>query len=701
MSETTIRVLLIEDNLGDARLIRKALADAIQADPDIPNFDIVRAAKLSTGLKRLAKGDVDVVLLDLSLPDSQGLETFTTAHASAPEIPIIVLSELEDKSLAVEAVRGGAQDYLVKGEADGSLLARAMRHAVEYKQMETTLRDSQAELAAIFENAPLMMLIVDHERRVQRVNGAAIHFADRPAEEMIGRRGGEALRCLHALDDPRGCGFGPSCETCVVRRTVMDTIEGDVRHTNVQAGLTIAGEEGAKDLALLVSTVPLAIAGKPRVLVCIEDVAERKWAEDETRILAEMVDASPASITVHDYDGNFVYANQKTLDLHGYTRDEFLALNLHRLDVPEGARLIAPRMQELRERGEASWEVSHYRKDGTTIPLRVHAKAARWGGQEVILSIATDITERKRADAALRESEQKYRFITEKMTDTVWLIDMEFKPTFISPSATHTLGYTLEELQVLPLDKLLTPESFEFAMKTVAAELSPERLAPRPYERSVTVELEFRRKDGFPLWSESTITMLRDSEGHPTGFMGVGRDITERKRAEEALRFTQFAVDRAADPVFWMGSDARLTYVNDTACRRLGYSREELLTKTVHDIDPNFPQEIWENHWREVKTRGSFTLESLHRTKDGQVFPVEIAVNFLEFEGKEYNCAFARDIAERKQAEQEREHLLAQVQEQARRVQQIIDTVPEGVILLDTKSRVVLANPLGRKDLIV
>jgi len=69
MSEKTIRVLLIEDNLGDARLIRKTLADAMQADPDIPNFDIMRAAKLSTGLKRLAKGDIDIVLLNLSLPD--------------------------------------------------------------------------------------------------------------------------------------------------------------------------------------------------------------------------------------------------------------------------------------------------------------------------------------------------------------------------------------------------------------------------------------------------------------------------------------------------------------------------------------------------------------------------------------------------------------------------------------------------------
>ncbi|MHC4176224.1 MAG: sensor histidine kinase [Planctomycetota bacterium] len=129
-------------------------------------------------------------------------------------------------------------------------------------------------------------------------------------------------------------------------------------------------------------------------------------------------------------------------------------------------------------------------------------------------------------------------------------------------------------------------------------------------------------------------------------------DVTERKRAETALRLTQFSVDHAGDAVFWMGPDARIIYANLAACRRLGYSQDELLSMTVHDIDPDFPAAVWPEHWEELKQRGSFTFESLHRTKEGKVFPVEITVNYLEFAGREYNCAFARDITDRKRAEE-------------------------------------------------
>jgi len=129
------------------------------------------------------------------------------------------------------------------------------------------------------------------------------------------------------------------------------------------------------------------------------------------------------------------------------------------------------------------------------------------------------------------------------------------------------------------------------------------------------------------------------------------KEISERKRAEEELLFTQFSMDHAADAAFWMGSDARFFYVNDVACRSLGYLREELLSMRIHDIDLNFPIETWPDHWKDIKERGSFTIETQHRAKDGRVFPVELLVNYLEFNGKEYNCVFARNIADRQEAE--------------------------------------------------
>lgn len=128
--------------------------------------------------------------------------------------------------------------------------------------------------------------------------------------------------------------------------------------------------------------------------------------------------------------------------------------------------------------------------------------------------------------------------------------------------------------------------------------------------------------------------------------------MDDRLPKEERLHVAQFSVDRTADGVYWVNRDACILYVNDASCRSLEYTREELLSMTVADIDPNFPAAAWPEHWREVQRRGSFTFESSHKRKDGTIFPVEITVNYLKYDAKEYNCAFARDITERKQAEE-------------------------------------------------
>ncbi len=140
-------------------------------------------------------------------------------------------------------------------------------------------------------------------------------------------------------------------------------------------------------------------------------------------------------------------------------------------------------------------------------------------------------------------------------------------------------------------------------------------------------------------------------------------EVAERKRVEETLRLTKFSIDHAGDSVFWLGQDAQVIYVNDAACASLGYSSEELTSMTVHDIDPNFPEEIWPRHWQGLKKRVFSTAESQHRRKDGSVFPVELTINHLEFEGKEYHCTFARDITERKKVEEEREKMQAQLRQ--------------------------------------
>jgi len=182
-----------------------------------------------------------------------------------------------------------------------------------------------------------------------------------------------------------------------------------------------------------------------------------------------------------------------------------------------------------------------------------------------------------------------------------------------------------------------------------------------------------------------------------------GRDITERKKAEETLRLTQFALDHAGDEVVLIGPDARLVYVNEKVCQSLGYSRSELLSMTVYDLDPNFPKAAWPAHWKEVKERGSFTFESIHRTRDGREYPVEVAVNYLGFGSGELNCSVARDITERKRMQDELQRYSAHLEElvsertgklaeSERRFRELSDLLPQIVFEIDENGNVEYMN---------
>ncbi len=141
MSAAAINVLLVEDNAADVRLVRERLSESADG-----LFRVECADRLATGEARLQRGGVDVVLLDLGLPDSDGLATFQQIHARQPEVPVVVLSGAADEELAVAAVEAGAQDYLVKGAASGPVLTRALRYAIERKHAEEQVRNMNAEL---------------------------------------------------------------------------------------------------------------------------------------------------------------------------------------------------------------------------------------------------------------------------------------------------------------------------------------------------------------------------------------------------------------------------------------------------------------------------------------------------------------------------------------------------------------------------
>jgi PAS domain S-box-containing protein len=175
----------------------------------------------------------------------------------------------------------------------------------------------------------------------------------------------------------------------------------------------------------------------------------------------------------------------------------------------------------------------------------------------------------------------------------------------------------------------------------------------------------------------------------------VQKRTAELREREKRLRFTQYAIDKTIDQAYWMREDGCLFYVNDAACRSLGYSSAELTAMSIPDIDPNHPAGAFAEHWRELRENGSVRMESLHRAKDGRVYPVEIRANHVVFDGTEYNCAFATDITERKRIEEDlreaRDELENRVIERTAELRRANELLEEEINVRNRTERVITA----------
>ena len=204
--------------------------------------------------------------------------------------------------------------------------------------------------------------------------------------------------------------------------------------------------------------------------------------------------------------------------------------------------------------------------------------------EDSTLWVARDITGRKQAEEALRTSEERYRMLAENMSDTVWLMDMSLRTTYISPSVTRLRGFMLDELNTIPLDQQMPPDSLQRALQLFAEILSPENLTQpdRPISRSV--ELEFYKKDGSKFWSENTFTLIHDEQGQPIAILGSGHDISERKNAREALqnseKYYRALTENNTDAVILVDPRGMILYESPAYARMMGRASGQRLGKS-------------------------------------------------------------------------------------------------------------------------
>ena len=247
---------------------------------------------------------------------------------------------------------------------------------------------------------------------------------------------------------------------------------------------------------------------------------------------------------------------------------------------------------------------------------------------------------------ALAESEAHHSAISKKNLDCIVTIDKVGRIIDLNPAAEKLFGHKAQDAIGQELAGLISPpkhcdanrKGLRRHLSTAKAEISGRRL-----------EMSALQADGAQILIALTVTPIVVN-GQPV-FVGFLRDITRRKRAEHAAKLTRLAIDNAADRVFWIRQNGRFFYVNDSACRSLGYSREELLTMSIADVAPDFRAETWPEQWNELRDKGSAPFEARHRAKDGRIYPVEVSCNYLEFDGHEFICAFVRDIMRRKQSD--------------------------------------------------
>jgi len=303
------------------------------------------------------------------------------------------------------------------------------------------------------------------------------------------------------------------------------------------------------------------------------------------------------------------------------------------------------------------------------------AKLAQRVGDQIAGAIANAqiFLELKRAEEGLRESEKRYRLIADNAQDVIWTADGNLRINYVSPSVTRMRGYTVEEVLSQSPDELFTPESRQLMMKVLAEEFAIEKREEKDLYRSRTLEIEVKCKDGSTYWAETKLSFLRDVDGQWIGILGVGRDISERKRAEEALQVSerkfQAIFDTATDGILLADTKNNKFFSGNKAiCEMLGYTLDEILKLGVYDIHPEeeLPR-VMDAFTKQAKKEIALAAELPVRRKDGSVFYADISSSPAMFGGQEYLVGIFRDITERKRAEEEK----ATLQEQLRQSQKM------------------------------
>ena len=531
--------------------------------------------------------------------------------------------------------------------------AKSPDTAKKRKKSEEKLRYEEQRFRAFVENSSDIIALLNLEGIITYINPAVERVLGFKPEERIGAKGFELVH----PDDMKFLADS------------FNTLAKDTNSSVIQGEMHLRHKDGSWRTLEAVGSNLVHNNVVESIIVNYRDITERKKAEEalkvsenKYRLLADNVNDV---IFVLDMNLNYTYVSPSIKILRGYEPEEVLKQSYIDILTPSSMHLAMKTLSDVMELEKIkhleitesrTLQLEMKRKDGSTVCTEVKFSFIRDENQRPvgILGITRDITDRKNAEEKLRESERQYRLLTEKMSDIVWITDMNLRTIYISPSIKNVLGFSQEERMRQKLDEQLTPQSLSLVLEALSREFALEEQGNADPNRTLTIELEYYHKDGSTRWMELVISGLRNDQGVLTRIHGVSRDITDRKRAEDELRKSEekYRLIFEYSPLGLLSFDEKGVIIacNDNFVKIIGSSREKLIGLNML----NLPDKKMVSTIRKA-LKGSIGVyeDDYHSVTAKKITPTRAIFAPIDVGGGRIpgGMGIIEDITERKQAE--------------------------------------------------